>query len=126
MGSKKPKGKFEVTAGSTGDKLPHSGSESHGGPNYQVSFVSRQYFTIYPISKVHYHFFQSLLTPEGVAGGVSLTRGLFWGPYLMSIAAIKSICPCSLFRVNCLFPVYGGVFPSAYSFWSKRGIWFKI
>ena len=45
-----------------------------------------------------------LLTPEGVAGGFSLTRGLFWGLYLMSL------CHRSSFRVNCLFPVYGVFF----------------
>ena len=69
---------------------------------------------------------KKLLTPEGVTGGVSITRGLFSGSYLMSIAAKKLVCPGSIFCVNCLFPVQIAYFPSANTFRSNRRIWFKL
>ena len=43
------------------------------------------------------------LKPEGVTGGFSHIKGLFRGSYLMSIAAIKSLCHRSSLRLNCLF-----------------------
>ena len=39
-GAKKPKGQLKVTQGSTRVKLPYLSSESHGGLNYQISFIS--------------------------------------------------------------------------------------
>ena len=68
---KKPKGQHKVTQGSTGVKLSYLGSESHGGLNYQVSFISHQYFTSYPISKVNYHFFRE----KAINTGRSRRRG---------------------------------------------------
>ena len=71
-------------------------------------------FQPYPINNSQVIFFlrsiitcpeKRLLTAEGIVGGVSFTRGLFWGWCLMNIAAIKPIFPRLLVCVNCLFPV---------------------
>ena len=48
---------------------------------------------------------KKLLTPERVAGAFSLTGVFFRGSFCMSIPAIKSLCHCSSFRVNCLILV---------------------
>ena len=69
---------------------------------------------------------KKVLTPEGITGGVSIVRGLFSGSVSYVLHRKKSICSCSLFRVNCLLLVKGGVFPSANSFRSNRRIWFKL
>ena len=106
-----PKCQFKVTKGSTGSNF-HIWVQ-----NSMVILTTK--FHSYPINTSQViPFLRSvitfsgtrLLTPEGVAGGFSLTGGLFSGSYLVSIAAVKLLCHSSLFRVNCLFPVSGGYF----------------
>ena len=58
---------------------------------------------------------KKLLTPERVAGAFSLTGVFFRGSFCMSIPAIKSLCHCSSFRVNCLPSISLRRFPGSSS-----------
>ena len=80
FGVNTPKGQLKVTRGSTGVKFLYLGSKSHG--------VLTTKFHSYPISTSQVIPFlrsiitfpgKRLLTSEGVAGGVSITWGLFSG-----------------------------------------------
>ena len=74
-----PKGPFKVTRGSLDTNLSYLGSEYYRSPNHQVPYISHQYVTSYPISKVHCHFFWKNAIETGRSRrGFSISSVFFW------------------------------------------------